>query len=284
DEEFWKSIVADSESLHKIPALLTAKVRAGIPPQLRVKIWAVLSGTEVERWKEEYPKLLEHGSPFEKIIRRDVPRTFPKVDLFREENGRGQAMLYNLLCAYSIYDPEVGYCQGLSFLVGPLIMQNMTEPEAFAVLVRLMEDPDPDNPTALTTNTTKRIYGLRSLFTPQMTGLHELLYLHEHFLSRLFPPLHRHFQSHRISPSLYASQWFLTLFAYAFPFPLVFRIMDVLIAEGGFPTLLRFSLAVLQRNTGRLMEEEEMEGILGRLRGEALWEAYGGDTEAVVRD
>ncbi|KAI8805039.1 hypothetical protein BJ742DRAFT_775453 [Cladochytrium replicatum] len=39
-------------------------------------------------------------------------------------------MLCNLLCAYSIYDPEVEYCQGLTFLVGPLIMQNMTEHEA----------------------------------------------------------------------------------------------------------------------------------------------------------
>lgn len=76
-----------------------------------------------------YPSLVKEDSPFDRIIKRDLPRTFPKVELFKDADGIGQKMLYNLLKAYSIYDSEVGYCQGLSFVVGPLLMQNVSVTE-----------------------------------------------------------------------------------------------------------------------------------------------------------
>lgn len=40
--------------------------------------------------------------------------------------------------AYSLHDREVGYCQGSAFIVGLLLMQ-MPEEEAFAVVVKLMQ-------------------------------------------------------------------------------------------------------------------------------------------------
>lgn len=36
--------------------------------------------------------------------------------------GPGQLALYNLLKAYSLLDPEVGYCQGLCFVAGVLLL------------------------------------------------------------------------------------------------------------------------------------------------------------------
>lgn len=36
--------------------------------------------------------------------------------------GLGQLALYNLLKAYSLLDPEVGYCQGLCFVAGVLLL------------------------------------------------------------------------------------------------------------------------------------------------------------------
>lgn len=36
--------------------------------------------------------------------------------------GPGQLALYNLLKAYSLLDEEVGYCQGLSFIAGVLLL------------------------------------------------------------------------------------------------------------------------------------------------------------------
>ncbi|KAI9092857.1 rab-GTPase-TBC domain-containing protein [Phlyctochytrium arcticum] len=280
DIDFWNSILVqeDPAALQKIPHLLTARVRAGIPADMRSRIWQVLAGAQTDRFSHVYPVLLQQESPYERIIRRDIPRTFPRVEMFREEGGEGQAKLFRVLKAYSTYDSDVGYCQGLSFVVGPLLMQNMSEIEAFAVLVRLLEEKSVQHQH-------NRVYALRTLFSPNMEGLHQLLFQHSELVRDHLPQLFAHFQAHGITATMYASQWFLTLFTYHFPLPLVFRLFDILFAEGARTTLLAVSLAILKRNEARLLQEEEFEGILEVLKGDRLLEAYEvGATEAVVRD
>lgn len=49
-------------------------------------------------------------------------RTFPNHPYFSSPLGSGQLALYNLLKAYSLLDTDVGYCQGLSFVAGLLLM------------------------------------------------------------------------------------------------------------------------------------------------------------------
>lgn len=49
-------------------------------------------------------------------------RTFPGHPYFTMQLGSGQLALFNLLKAYSLMDQEVGYCQGLSFVAGILLM------------------------------------------------------------------------------------------------------------------------------------------------------------------
>ena len=55
--------------------------------------------------------------------------------MFKEAGGEGQQALAKVLKCFSLYDKEIGYCQGLGFLVGPLLMQ-MADRDAFCVLVR----------------------------------------------------------------------------------------------------------------------------------------------------
>lgn len=64
-------------------------------------------------------------------------RTFPTHPYFSAQLGAGQLSLYNLLKAYSLLDPEVGYCQGLSFVAGVLLL-HMSEEDAFNMLKFLM--------------------------------------------------------------------------------------------------------------------------------------------------
>lgn len=49
-------------------------------------------------------------------------RTFPHHEYFTDGQGIGQENLYNVLKAYSLYDPVVGYCQGLPFIVAILLL------------------------------------------------------------------------------------------------------------------------------------------------------------------
>jgi len=64
-------------------------------------------------------------------------RTFPSHPYFSPQLGHGQLCLFNILKAYSVLDEEVGYCQGLSFVAGILLM-HMKEQDAFDTLRFMM--------------------------------------------------------------------------------------------------------------------------------------------------
>lgn len=55
-------------------------------------------------------------------IAQRYDRTFPHHEYFTDGQGIGQENLFNVLKAYSLYDPEVGYCQGLPFVVAILLL------------------------------------------------------------------------------------------------------------------------------------------------------------------
>lgn len=85
-------------------------------------MWQLFSGSKDEKLEERYRELLDETSSHEKLILRDLARTFPGHQYFKERGGAGQEGLFNVVKAYSLYDPEVGYCQGLAFVVGPLLL------------------------------------------------------------------------------------------------------------------------------------------------------------------
>jgi len=52
-------------------------------------------------------------------------------------NGRQKA-LFHVLAAYSMYNTEVGYCQGMSQIAALLLMYLVEEEDAFWALSQLM--------------------------------------------------------------------------------------------------------------------------------------------------
>ena len=60
-------------------------------------------------------------SRYEAIILMDMQRTYLGHNFFHEKEARDS--LYKICKAYSIYDEEVGYCQGLSFIIAVLLLQ-----------------------------------------------------------------------------------------------------------------------------------------------------------------
>lgn len=69
-----------------------------------------------------YETLLKQLTSHQHAILIDLGRTFPNHSYFSSPLGPGQLALFNLLKAYSLLDPEVGYCQGLSFVAGVLLL------------------------------------------------------------------------------------------------------------------------------------------------------------------
>ncbi|GAD99781.1 GTPase activating protein [Paecilomyces variotii No. 5] len=189
----------------------------------------------------------------EKAIRRDLGSRTSYSKYFLSQGS--QEALFGLCKAYALYDEEVGYAQGVNFIAMPLLF-NMDEGEAFTLLVKLMHK-----------------YGLRQMFINEMPGLHLHLYQFERLLEDLEPALYCHLRRRGVTPQLYATQWFLTLFAYRFPLQLVLRIYDLIFEEGLESTILRFGIAIMQRNAKALLEMKDMSALSTFLK-ERLFDVY----------
>lgn len=136
DLEFWAALVKDyQQTAARLPTLLSNKIHKGIPPPLRGVVWQSMSGARDSGLEEQYERYSGESSPYEFLIGKDLGRSFPGVDMFRDPEGDGQRMLGRVLKAFSLYDTKIGYCQGLAFLVGPLLM-HMPDKQAFCVLVK----------------------------------------------------------------------------------------------------------------------------------------------------
>lgn len=123
DWEFWTALTEDFSSVAlKLSHLVSAKLRAGIPPKVRGVIWQAMTQSASLNLETMYGQLVAENSPYERVIQRDLARTFPGIEMFKQEGGHGQQSLERVLSAYSLYDSLVGYCQGLAFLVGPLLL------------------------------------------------------------------------------------------------------------------------------------------------------------------
>ncbi|KAK2540311.1 Fam69a [Columba guinea] len=158
----WGRIVNEWEDVRKKKEKQVKElVRKGIPHHFRAIVWQLLCSAQSMPIKDQYSELLKMTSPCEKLIRRDIARTYPEHDFFKEKDSLGQEVLFNVMKAYSLVDREVGYCQGSAFIVGLLLMQ-MPEEEAFCVFVKLMQD-----------------YRLRELFKPSMAELGLCMYQFE---------------------------------------------------------------------------------------------------------
>ncbi|XP_031193072.1 ecotropic viral integration site 5 protein homolog isoform X4 [Mastomys coucha] len=239
----WGRIVNEWDDVRKKKEKQVKElVRKGIPHHFRAIVWQLLCNAQSMTIKDQYSELLKMTSPSEKLIRRDIARTYPEHNFFKEKDSLGQEVLFNVMKAYSLVDREVGYCQGSAFIVGLLLMQ-MPEEEAFCVFVKLMQD-----------------YRLRELFKPSMAELGLCMYQFECMIQEYLPELFVHFQSQSFHTSMYASSWFLTIFLTTFPLPIATRIFDIFMSEG-LEIVFRVGLALLQMNQAELMQLD-MEGML----------------------
>lgn len=121
-------------------ALLQA-IQSGVPRAKRGDVWLFLTEqyamgeaeeiaagastvdlTDFPNYNVPYEQLLKSLTEHQHAIFIDLGRTFPNHNYYKQPLGLGQLSLFNLLKAYSILDPELGYCQGLGFICGVLLL------------------------------------------------------------------------------------------------------------------------------------------------------------------
>lgn len=86
---------------------------------------------------------------------------------------------------------------------------------------------------------------IRDMYLPGMPGTKRVIGVFTKLGQQYLPRIWTHLQNEGIHPSMYATEWFMTLFTSSFPFHLIARIFDVLWYEG-FDVIYRVALGSLK--------------------------------------
>ena len=168
-------------------------------------------------------------------IAKDINRTIVHLDAFTNREDAAEA-LSNVLNAYAISDPEVGYTQGMNFTAG-FLLTKMPQEEAYWCLHALMFSFK---------------YDLRRFYLQSLQGL--LIFKHQFnaLFAAFLPALYQHFQQQQVYSDV-MTEWWMSCFCFkGFPRASLNRVWDWLMLDGQ-KTMHRVSLAILKLSEETLL-------------------------------
>jgi len=201
---FWEKCFGDPDYQFKEEDIFEAFSK-GVPQAKRGDVWIWLAqrsknqktqNTKISK-ELSYQELLKQTTIHQHSILLDLSRTFPNNSNFSKKFGEGQLALFNVLKAYSILDKEVGYCQGLSFIVGILLIHvSNVEEKAFDLLKFLLID-----------------LNLREQYKPDMKRLQRHMYQFSRLLYEECFQLYKLLEDNEIAPSCNKLNFFLNAYS-----------------------------------------------------------------------
>jgi hypothetical protein len=128
-------------------------------------------------------------------------------------------------------------------------------------------------------------YDMRTLFMLNMEGLQDCLQQFQALLVKTCPQLDAHFTRLSIHPSLYATQWYLSLFASSISNQQhLMRIYDIALLEGTTETVSRVALLLLQKNEKTLLSMAQCDQVLQFLTSDKIYTQVYNDAQGFARD
>jgi len=188
--------------------------------------------------------LLKLGKKSCQDINNDVSRTFTNFPYNKKA-------LENILATYATYNESVGYCQGMNYLAGILlIVSDSNEEETFWAFVSLME-------RKISTDKVN-LGGLCQLYQNNFPLVKVIQRLFEQILKMNNPLLDQHLNKVGLSIELWLQKWISSLFLYSFPMDYSVKFWDALMING-ISFLLPLSLVIVRRLAKKLMEVRTIE-------------------------
>ncbi|ESO92456.1 hypothetical protein LOTGIDRAFT_120741, partial [Lottia gigantea] len=216
---------------------LKTLIRSGIPHDHREKIWQGCIHLHVGETKHKlghsyYTDLVKRAktskyNPAAKQIELDLLRTLPTNLHFESLDSDGIKKLRQVLLAYSMHNPIIGYCQGLNRLVA-IALLFLTEEESFWCLVAIVDHIMPED------------YYTKTLAAAQADQR-----VLKDLVQEKLPKLYNHFENHEVDLSLFTFTWFLTVFVDNVPPETFLKVWDSFLYEGS-KVMFRFAIAFLK--------------------------------------
>ncbi|KAL6068423.1 Growth hormone-regulated TBC protein 1 [Balamuthia mandrillaris] len=209
----------------------TSLLLKGIPPNFRQALWPFIShASHLSRSQQNYYQMLLSAEATPKAqhlvdITKDIDRTFPGHSVFSLKEN--QDKLRRILTAYSVRNSEVGYCQGMNFIAGWLLLVFEDEEQAFDMFANVVE------------------YKMQDYFSIGTIASLVDQYVLKDLIYWKLPKLAAHFQHIRFPLEIITTRWFMCAFTNDLPSETVMRIWDVFLHQGS-SFFLQVALGILK--------------------------------------
>ncbi|VDO36350.1 unnamed protein product [Haemonchus placei] len=142
------------------------------------------------------PRVVNVPESVVEAIRLDLPRTFPNNQYLRSERVRNA--LGRVLYSLAQHVPSVGYCQGLNFVAGLILLVLKDESKASDLLVQIVRQR-------------------QDYYNESMSGLQRDTKVLQWILSKECPEVVRTLKALDVGLDLIIGKWFLCWFAEVLP-------------------------------------------------------------------
>ncbi|KAL5005119.1 hypothetical protein ScPMuIL_018575 [Solemya velum] len=248
----WREIVGRKSRIQR-SAKVKRFCRKGIPSEHRSAVWMSVSGAE-ERMKKRphlYRNLLngQHDEHLIETINLDVHRTFPDNIYFTAADDPSglRRPLYNVLLAVATNNDKTGYCQGMNFIAGMLLVVLRNEEKAFWLMDTLINVILPD------------------FYSPDMIGARTEQEVFGEIVKWKCPEVYKHLMKLDVSWQLIGAKWFLCIYADVMPVETVLRIWDCLFFEGP-KILLRVAVTLIMQTKDKILASRDFTEAVGFLQ------------------
>jgi hypothetical protein len=189
----------------------------------------------------------KNARKWDTIIEADLSRTFPDHCMFHR-HALGQKNLRDVLRAYAVSHPKLGYTQGMNFIAA-MFISYMPARDAYWMLTAVMDSPKWD---------------LQSMFCDRTPAVSRIWYQFDKLLAKYVPKVSTHFKQEGMDHSMYLTKWVIPLYTRDFHFDFVVRVWDIFLHQG-WKIIFRVALALLKQSQNILLKMD-MEKIMYYLR------------------
>ncbi|XP_014673242.1 PREDICTED: growth hormone-regulated TBC protein 1-A-like [Priapulus caudatus] len=251
----WEQLFGSSplEDHLKRSSKVKRYTRKGIPGDKRALVWMTMSGAlaRMQANPGVYQRLLEaptHDDPVIDAIRTDIHRTFPENVFFVDAPEGQRVPLFNVLVAFARRRPDVGYCQGLNFVAGMLLLVVKDEERSFWLLDAFVGGVVPTG-----------------YYTPAMTGLRTDTRVLAELVRARWPDVDATMRREGATFDLVATKWFVCAYVDVLPVETLLRIWDSLFYEGA-KVVFRVAVTMVARQRARVAAARGLADVVSAFR------------------